>query len=102
MACRLLIAEDAEYDIDGIIGYMVNSLQSPAAASSFISKLEACYRKVLSNPRMYPLCEDVFLSSKGYRKAVVDNYIVLYRLYGDDAAIISRVLFGRRNYAEII
>ena len=86
MACRLLIAEDAEDDIDGIIGYMVNSLQSPAAASSFISKLEACYRKVLSNPRMYPLCEDVFLSSKGYRKAVVDNYIVLYRLYGDDAA----------------
>ena len=73
MACRLLIAEDAEDDIDGIIGYM-----------------------------MYPLCEDVFLSSKGYRKAVVDNYIVLYRLYGDDAAIISRVLYGRRNYAEII
>lgn len=102
MACRLLIAEDAEDDIDGIIGYMVNSLQSPAAASSFISKLEACYRKVLSNPRMYPLCEDVFLSSKGYRKAVVDNYIVLYCLYGDDAAIISRVLYGRRNYAEII
>ncbi len=102
MACRLLIAEDAEDDIDGIIGYMVNYLQSPAAASSFISKLEACYGKVLSNPRLYPLCEDVFLSSKGYRKAAVDNYIVLYRLYGDDAAIISRVFYGRHSYADII
>ncbi|MCD8163480.1 MAG: type II toxin-antitoxin system RelE/ParE family toxin [Synergistaceae bacterium] len=102
MACRLLIAEDAEDDIDGIIGYMVNYLQSPAAASSFISKLEAYYGKVLSNPRMYPLCEDVFLSSKGYRKVAVDNYIVLYRLYGDDAAIISRVFYGRHSYADII
>lgn len=43
MACRLIISELANGDLDEIAGYMVNELKSPDAAANLLDEIEMCY-----------------------------------------------------------
>jgi len=52
---------------------------------------------------MYSLCQDARLSREGYRKIVIKNYLVIYRI--DDEAkkvFVMRIIYGGRNYPEFI
>lgn len=103
MAYKIIKTELAEQDLDSILGYMVHSLANPSAAASFADAVEACYSDLEKMPLMYELCRDPRLRALEYRKAVIKNYIMVYKV--DEAAKtvhILRFFYGRRDYEKLI
>ena len=103
MSYKLLITSDANNDIDEIISYIVNELKNPIAARNLLSEIESGFETISFNPHAFPLCSDKRLRDSGYRKITVKNYIVFYRTDDKTNAIyIMRVIYGRRDYINLI
>ena len=100
---KLLVTEAAEEDLDEIISYIVNELASPKAASDFADAVQTCYDRVVQNPASFEASRDPLLSKEGYRRAVVKNYIMLYKVFHERAEIVVyRFFYGRRDYSNLI
>lgn len=103
MAYKLIVSKEAHKDIDDIVHYIDIELVNPAAAAGFLEDVEKSYHTVVNTPRMYSLCHDARLSREGYRKIVIKNYLILYRIDDEAQAVfIVRILYSGRNYAELI
>ena len=62
-----------------------------------------CYDNISLNPLMYALCDNDRLKSKKYRKAVIKNYIMFYRVDEEKQTIyIMRFIYGRRDYINLL
>ncbi len=75
MIYDIKITKPAEEDLDEIIKYILSDLCAPKAASDLLNKIDACYDNLEKTPFMYQLCNNSLFSLKGYRKAVINNYI---------------------------
>lgn len=103
MEYKLRITNDAKCDIDDIISYIANELKNPIAADNLLTEIELSFDTISYNPFAFPLCNDKRLRDGGYRKINVKNYIVFYRVDELNSIVyIMRVIYGRRNYTEII
>jgi plasmid stabilization system protein ParE len=95
------ITELAEQDLDGIVNYMAVELANPIAASAFLDKIEDCYTHIKTKPRIYAECEDSYLRSKGYRKALIGNYLLIFRIEERAKRVhILRFFYGAQDYAR--
>ena len=103
MAYNVSITDGASTELGEILGYIINRLQNPNAAKDFLDKVEECYGRLTDNPKIYQLCDYENFKEKGYRKAVVKNYVIIYRI--DEAAktvYILHIFYGRQNYYSYI
>ena len=89
----------AEQDLDDIFSYI--SADSPQAAENLIDKIQNAVENVCEFPFSRPLLTDKILRDKGYRIIVVNNFNLFY-IIKDNAVIIQRVLYGRRNYEVLL
>ena len=102
MGYKLLVSKNAHRDIDEIAGYIAHELKNEQAAVGFLDDVNDSYCGVLENPLMYGLCSDKRLQREGYRKIVINNYLVIYRVEEDRKTVfIVRVVYGARNYANL-
>ena len=100
---RLVVSELAHIDLDNIVAYIAVELINPEAAAILLDKVEKCYHYLTSNPFMYERCHDVHLKKEGYRKAVINNYVLVYKV--DEAVktiIIYRFFYGAQDYVRLI
>ena len=100
---RLVISEFAHRDLDNIVSYIAVQLANPIAATNFLDEVEKCYVHLKNSPFMYERCYDTFLAKKGYRKATIKNYVLLYMV--DEATrivIIYRFFYGAQDYVKLI
>lgn len=52
---------------------------------------------------MYEYCNDVRLKQWGYRKAIIKNYILVYRVDDKNKIVyILRIFYGRQNYIDYL
>ena len=98
---RVEVSDSAEHDLERIISYIAGELNAPDAASSFADKVYECYSKLEENPFIFEKCRDPKLQQEGYRRVVIKNYLMLYKIY-DEFVIVHRFFYGRQNYAELI
>lgn len=100
---KLVVTELAHQDLDNIVSYITIQLANPAASSDFLDEVDECYGYMKSNPMMYSKCYDNRLEKEGYRKAVIKNYILVYKV--DESAktvSILRFFYGAQDYAKLI
>jgi plasmid stabilization system protein ParE len=90
---RLDVSDRAEKDLDGIIAYISQKLHAPAAATNFADEVFACYDRLEENPYIYEECRDSRLKKEGYRRAVINNYILIYSVAEDVKMVIVHALF---------
>ena len=103
MGYKIIVTDEANADIDEIIGYIVNSLKNPIAASKLLSEIEDIYDVLKENPEAFAYCNDDYLRGNGYRKIPVKNYIIFYRVnYETDTVYVMRAIYGRRDYVKLI
>ena len=93
----------AEQDIDEILEYISLELAAPQAALSLIDKIQKANRFVYSccSPFSRPLLKNGVLRKKGYRILVVQNFNLFY-VVEDNIIIIRRVIYGKRNYEDLL
>ena len=77
---RLYISDRAERDLDHIIAYIAEKLAAPLAAADFADAVYDCYNNLESDPFIYEQCRDAMLKKEGYRRAVIKNYILVYKI----------------------
>ena len=103
MSYKLIISRNAHDDLTDIAGYITRELNNPQAAAGFLDDVEESYRRIINNPRMYSLCRDERLGRMGYRKIVIKNYLILYRINEESQEVyIVRIVYEGRNYPELL
>ena len=103
MAYKIVETELAGQDLAGILAYITYSLANPSAAASFADEVERCYASLENMPLMFEFCRDPGLRAAGYHKAIIKNYIMVYKV--EEAArtvTILRFFYGRQDYEKLI
>ena len=89
----------AKQDLLDIIDYL-NTL-NPEVAIKYYDLLVENIGSLKTMPQRCPLARDLALRAKGYRYMVVENYLVFYVI--DKTTVqIRRIIYGKRNYFEIL
>lgn len=103
MGYKIKNTDSAEHDLDGIVSYMAGELDNPAAAGRFLDEVDACHAHLETMPLMYEQCRDARLRSLGYRKALISNYVMIYRVDENTKTVyIMRFFYARRDYEKLI
>jgi len=95
------ISDRAQSDLAEIQKYISVELGNPSSAHSVLRRIAADIR-ALKNYAMLgtPLRSTVELLNS-YRFLVTGSYLTFYRVSGNDV-FIDRILYGRRNYMDIL
>ncbi|MEW5921599.1 MAG: type II toxin-antitoxin system RelE/ParE family toxin [Bacillota bacterium] len=100
---KLRVTPAAENDLDEIYNYISNSLLAPIPAQNLMDKIENSIKKLCDFPYKCELSRNELLGQKGYRKLVVDNYVILYLVDEQSkVVIIARVFYGAMDYEKYI
>ena len=100
---RLRVVPKAAEDLDAIYGYIFNTLSAAKAANDLFEQIEKATTQLMLFPFSGSYVLEEPLRAKGYRKVVVDNYLIFYLV--DEVGkqvVIMRVLFGASKYFEIL
>ena len=90
-------------DMSEIISYISNELDNKPAAVRLADKFIESAERL----REFPYANAVYVPIKPlkyeYRKAVVENYLMFYYVSEKEKTVtVSRVIYGRRNYSELV
>lgn len=103
MAYNLIITDDAHNDIDEVLAYITKILSNRTAATSLINQIDACCAQLVEFPFSFEPCRDSRLKNFGYRKAIIDNYVMVYRPLEEEHSIfILRFFYGGRDYEKLL
>ena len=95
----LQFTKAASEDFDEIYEYISNILNAPNSAKKLMAEMEEKVLNLCDFPKMYPYSEDLYLKQKGYRKLVVENYVILYLVSDEDKqVVISRAFYQAMDY----
>jgi len=99
MPKKIVLSEAAYYDIDSIFSCI--SQGGKQAAEKLRLRIYEGIKKLLNFPEMGAVIpeEDAPGAQRGYRRIVVNPYIVFYRVL-EDRIVIARVLHGRQNWLQ--
>ena len=100
---KLIPANLAKDDLEHILLYISVDLAAPTAAANFADKVSQCYQNLKNTPFMYEKCRAPRLARKGYRRAVIQNYVLIYRVdESSNTVYILRVFYGARDYEQFL
>lgn len=89
----------AVQDLQGIADYIVEQLSASESAIRLLEKVEEAIRSACAFPLSLPPVNDELLRMKGYRKILVDNYIVFVLPDQKNETLnVMRVLYYARDY----
>lgn len=90
-------------DLDSIDSYIAKTLANPSAADHLMEKMEQSINQLKDFPYIGSEVGDAYLAAKGYRKLVVDNYIVFHLVSEKErTVIVMRVIHGAREYQNLL
>jgi len=93
----------ASDDLDKTYRYISEELLSKSSAINILDRIEKEIMRLRRFPFSCNYVADEYLRNKGYRKLIVDNYIVFYLINEvKEQVIIMRVLYGKQNYENLL
>ena len=100
---KLKFTPAANDDLDLIYRYISEYLVAQKAADDLMDDIETLIMRLKDFPYSGNPVTDDILSSRGYRKLIVKNYIVFHLI--DEAGkqvVIMRVLYGAQQYENLL
>ncbi len=103
MGYSVRVTEHAHDDLAQIISYIVDELSNPPAALTLLNAVEHVYEKLAETPSMYSLCQKPLLSRRGYRKAPIGGYLMIYKVDEDaNLVYVERFFSHLEDYENIL
>jgi len=100
---RLEFTSKAEDDLDEIYGYIFGTLSAASAADKLVDHIEHAIMRLKEYPFSCQYVLNEPLKARGYRKLIVDNYLIFYLVNeAETQVVIMRILYGASNYQDIL
>ena len=100
-AFSIKYSKDYRDDLKSAVKYIRTNLQNPNAAKNLKSDVIEKINGIIDNPFAYPAVSDEYLALKGYRFALVKNYMIFFTLIEKQIEII-RFLYGPMDWMNIL
>ena len=101
MKNKIHYSPESRRDLDDIWDYIVSELQNRSAAERVINRIIDAADPLKNFAEMGTPLSSIADIGTDYRFLVSGNYMVFYRVQGNDVYI-DRVLYGRRDYLRIL
>lgn len=98
---NLKIFPSAQADMEQIFRYISVDLGNPLAALDQIDDFEKAFDTVCTFPECCPQIQNEYVRDKTLRKLIVNHYIAFYRIKDHEIQVV-RVIYGMRNYEELL
>lgn len=96
---EIIITDKAKNDLKDIFYYISNSLMAENAANNLMNEFENSILRLENLPKSCSIIEHYKDKKFEYRKLIIKNYIVIYRIDElQNLVYISRIVYGGRNY----
>lgn len=110
MAYNLFVDPSLNQRVDDVVNYLEVSLGSPQAAASLLDGISQVYDILETSPESYPYAQDQSLKERGYRRALVGNYLLLFRVERDETSdgepsgtvYVTHFFHGSQNYFGLV
>lgn len=91
MGYKVIITKRAEELIDKLLNYLLLNLKNKQAAFHLLDAIEKIYDRLEENPLQFPICQDIYLESKGYREVIIPemDYIIVFQVVNDEVIIMG-------------
>jgi plasmid stabilization system protein ParE len=104
---KVVLSPEARNDLIDIEKYITDSIGSPAAAKSTLSKIIKTIRKLENFANIGAPLSSIVDIATDYRYLVCENYIAFYRVeseFGTNKIVvyIDRILYKKRDYINIL
>lgn len=101
MTYKVKILSEAQMEIREIVEYLAKVLKSPQAATGFIDEFQNQVDLIRSDPGIFAVSRVAELAAKGYRVALIKNYVMLYAVRRD-TVFVAHVFHQRQDYFRLI
>ena len=101
MKNKIHYSSESRRDLDDIWDYIVSELQNRSAAERVINRIMDAVDPLKNFTEMGTLLSSIADIGTDYRFLVSGNYMVFYRVQGNDVYI-DRVLYGRSDYMSVL
>lgn len=89
----------ARKDLEGIFRYVTEALQEPGTAQNLIDTLEQEIKTLDTMPNRCPERRRGIYANRGYRKLLVKNYTVIFKVEEDRALVrIVTIRYSRSQF----
>lgn len=100
---KIFVTEAAQNDLKEAADYIANELKNRTAALHLLHMVEKEAYSLSEMPKRYPLIDDEFLKSEGFRFSVINNYLLFYVVRDETkTVVIERFLYARRNWIDML
>ena len=97
------VSPEAEQDLSDILNYIKNELLEPAIATKYLKLIREKIDSLEYYPERFGIIENELIRDTVYRKIVIKNYIVIYRVDKEKKIVhIVRVAYGGRNFEKLL
>ncbi|XVG95965.1 type II toxin-antitoxin system RelE/ParE family toxin [Eubacteriales bacterium KG127] len=95
---KILVSEKYYMDLKEILHYISRDLSDPLAASTLLDKIEKTIFSLSTMPYRYSIIDDSYLAHKEFRKCLIKNFIIFYKVDEESKTImIHRILQSRQK-----
>ena len=101
MKNKIHYSPESRLDLDDIWDYIVSELQNRSAAERVIDRIIDAVDPLKNFAEMGTPLSSIADIGTDYRFLVSGNYMVFYRVQGNDVYI-DRVLYGRSDYMSVL
>ena len=101
MKNKIHYSPESRRDLDDIWDYIVSELQNRSAAERVINRIIDAVDPLKNFAEMGAPLSSIAEIGTDYRFLVSGNYMVFYRVQGNDVYI-DRVLYGRSDYMSVL
>lgn len=98
---HLNLSYEAQNNLADIKNYIAEELENPQAAIATVRKITKSIRMLRDHALIGAPLSSVADVDGDYRFLVSGNYMVFYRVNGNDICV-DRVLYGRRDYLRLL
>ena len=100
---NVILSLEAREDIREIVRYIAKELRELSTAEQMLDRIDETVASLETMPEKYALVTDEYLASCGIRMVVVKKYLIFYAVdYSKSEVNISRVLYGKRNWIDLL
>ncbi|MCL2771824.1 MAG: type II toxin-antitoxin system RelE/ParE family toxin [Oscillospiraceae bacterium] len=93
----------ANNDLDEIFSYIANTLYAEQSAAKLMREIQDMILSLNEMPERFSLSLDSALASRGYRRATVKKYVILYTIDKKNKIVnVMRVFHGSMDYSKYI